>query len=72
VTISYEVLQKGNIEVTLLDLNGTVVRTLVNSGEQYEGRYVIPTDLGDLANGIYICRILNNGKEKTMNILLSK
>jgi hypothetical protein len=72
INISYEVLQKGNVEIALFDLNGTLLRTIVNAGEQYEGTYIIPTDLSDLANGIYICRIVNNGKEKAEKIILAK
>ena len=56
ITINYEVVKRGNVQIDLFDIKGILVKSLVSQQNQYEGKYIIPTDLSDLTNGIYICR----------------
>lgn len=70
--ISYEVLKKGMVQVSIYDINGELVLSPVNTQEQYEGRYILPTDLSKLPNGVYICTILNNGQVKSTKFVLSR
>ena len=70
INISYDVLKRGNVLVEVWSLEGTLMKTVSNVNDQYEGKYVLPTDVSALANGTYICRIVNGGKEKTTKFIL--
>ena len=72
INISYEVLKRGNVQVDLFDIKGVLVKTLVSQQNQYEGKYIIPTDVSDLVNGIYICRLIHNGAEKSTKLIIAK
>ncbi len=70
--ISYEVTKRGNVQVDIFDIKGILVKTLVSQQNQYEGKYTIPTDVSDLVNGTYICRIIYNGNEKSTKLIIAK
>ena len=72
ITISYEVVKRGNVQLDLFDIKGVLVKSLVSQQNQYEGKYIIPTDVSDLVNGIYICRVIINGVEKTTKLIIAK
>lgn len=72
INISYEVLKRGHVQVDLFDIKGVLVKTLVSQQNQYEGKYIIPTDVSDLVNGIYICRLINNGAEQSTKLIITK
>lgn len=72
VTISYEIVRKGIVNVDIYSLEGAFVQNVIRSQEQYAGKYVIPTDLTNLPNGVYICRIMNEGNAKTTKIVVAK
>jgi len=72
INISYEVVKRGNVQLDLFDIKGILVKSLISQQNQYEGKYTIPTDVSDLINGIYICRVIVNGVEKTTKLIIAK
>lgn len=72
VNISYEVIKRGNVQLDLFDIKGVLVKSLVSQQNQYEGKYIIPTDVSNLINGIYICRVIINDVEKTTKLIIAK
>jgi hypothetical protein len=72
INISYEVLKRGNVQLDLFDIKGILVKSLVSQQNQYEGKYIIPTDISNLIDGIYICRVIINGVEKTTKLIIAK
>lgn len=72
INISYEFKKRGNVQLDVYDIKGVLVKTLVSQQNQYEGKYIIPTDLSDLVNGIYICRLNINGIENTTKLIIAK
>lgn len=72
INISYEFTKRGNVQLDVYDIKGVLVKTLVSQQNQYEGKYIIPTDLSDLVNGIYICRLNINGIENTTKLIIAK
>ena len=70
--IQYEVKQKGIVQVDIYDINGALVKNVVDNQTQHTGKYVLPTTLKDVANGIYICTIIVNGKKTTERIVIEK
>lgn len=72
INISYEFTKRGNVQLDVYDIKGVLVKTIVSQQNQYEGKYIIPTDLSDLVNGIYICRLNVNGIENTTKLIIAK
>ncbi len=72
INISYEVIKRGNVQLDLFDIKGVLVKNLVSQQNQYEGKYIIPTDVSDLIDGIYICRVIVSGVEKTTKLIIAK
>ena len=72
VNLSYEVLKRGNVQLDLFDMKGVLVKSLVSQQNQYEGNYIIPTDISNLIDGVYICRVIINGVEKTTKLIIAK
>jgi hypothetical protein len=70
--ISYEVKQKGAVQADIYDMNGSLVRSLIKSQNQHTGKYVVPVNLSDLASGIYICKVIINGKEQHEEVVITK
>ncbi len=71
-SIRYEVKQKGIVQIDIYDINGSLVKNIVNNQTQHTGKYVLPTDLKGVANGIYICSIVINGKKTAERIVIEK
>jgi len=47
----------------IYDLNGILIKTLVNINNQYEGKYQIPVSLSELPNGIYFVNLIKGDKK---------
>jgi len=71
-SIRYEVKQKGIVQIDIYDINGSLIKNVVNNQTQNTGKYVLPTDLKGVANGIYICSIVVNGKKTAERIVIEK
>lgn len=70
-TIRYDLPVNANVNLTVYDLNGRVVQTLVNSAQSV-GTYQIKLNTVDMASGVYIARICITGKlNRTKTQLLS-
>ncbi len=63
--ISYALPKDGDVSLTLYDITGRPVRTLVN-GHKPAGRYSLTLKLGELPAGVYFCTL------KTANFSLTK
>jgi hypothetical protein len=70
--ISYDVLQKGIVHIDIYNLNGAIIKNIVQAQIQNTGNYVIPTNLTDLPSGIYICKVINGEKEKSFQFVIAK
>ena len=53
-TISYQLSGPSKVKLTIIDLNGREIETLVNK-TQSAGRYEIIWDAGHIATGVYVC-----------------
>jgi hypothetical protein len=73
-TIRYDLPVHADVNLTIYDLNGRVVQTLVNS-TQSAGSYQIIWNAADMASGLYIARICVTGnlnRTKTQRLSLIK
>ena len=52
-TLEYQVFKKGNVSIILHDMNGKIIRTLVEEFQNTDA-YQIPLNLGNLSTGSYI------------------
>ena len=70
-TINYSVPGTGLVNITVFDLLGREVKTLVNSA-QIAGEYSVPFDASKLSGGIYYYRITTNQSTMSRKMILLK
>lgn len=71
-TIEYELLMQTAVEITVYDMTGSLVKQIVKLMKQQSGIYQMPINLTGLLSGIYICRIVKDGKEEHKEIVIAK
>ena len=70
-TFRFAVPKVGRVTLTLYDVTGRVVRTLVN--EDYEpGYHTVTLSADGLASGVYFCRMASESFTETRKLLLLK
>ena len=70
-TIRYQLAEATPVNLTVYDLNGRVVATLVDK-QQNAGTYVVTLDAAKLASGVYMYRLQAGGKTFTQKFTLIK
>ena len=70
-TIHYELTQNATVELSIYDLSGRLVETLV-SGEQTAGRHSVSWDSSASATGVYLLRLEANGEAITKRAVISR
>lgn len=70
-TINYSVAELGFVHISVFDILGRNVRTLVNT-MQNAGNYSIPFDASKLSGGIYYYQFTTNGNSITRKMILLK
>ncbi len=68
--VKYEVLKPSDVSITIYDLTGKIVQSVVQQMNQHAGNYIIPVSLSNLSNGIYICKIVTSEKEKAIKFVV--
>lgn len=68
-TISYFVNSEAIVSLNILDVNGRIIKTLVN-GKQDKGQYNINVNVQDLTSGTYICQLICDNKKITQKIIV--
>lgn len=58
---NYQLFHTGNVELVVYDLFGREVTVLVNE-TQSPGSYSINKSLNNIASGVYLCKLNQNGK----------
>jgi len=61
-SISYALGQAGQAELSVFNLNGQLVKQLMN-GKQEKGAHKVEFDAGDLTSGLYIYTLKVDGKQ---------
>ncbi len=69
--ISYQLLAHSPVELSVYDINGRFVKTLVNE-ICTSGNHSVNFNAGDLPSGVYVCRLKVGSKIRTMKMLLMK
>jgi hypothetical protein len=70
-TIRFSTPRAGKVILTVYNLHGEVVRTLVN-GEMAAGDHLATFDGSDLASGVYFCRLEAGTLTATQKMILAK
>lgn len=60
--IIYSIPTDATVNVSLYDISGRKVSTLLDDTKQTYGRYKLPVDVSNLTNGIYIYRVTVDGQ----------
>jgi phosphatidylserine/phosphatidylglycerophosphate/cardiolipin synthase-like enzyme len=69
--IAYEIPIAQKVVLQLFDVQGRVVRTLVND-RQVAGRYEVTLDARGLATGVYLCRLESGSVSQQKKLMLLK
>jgi len=68
-TIEFSIPSLSNVDVTIFDLLGRQMTTLVHESKQ-AGRYRLQWNAGDLASGVYVCRLQAGSFTETRTLVL--
>ncbi len=69
--INFSILEKGNVKLTVYNILGSKIRTLINK-ELNSGSYKIQFDASDLPTGMYIYELSTNKFTQSRKMLLIK
>jgi hypothetical protein len=70
-TISYYVPETGHVDVSIFDMYGKKISTLVN-GNRQAGTHTVSLSGDQLTGGMYICKITAGGITKTKSVVFIK
>ena len=70
-TIEYNLVQNSYVKITIYDIIGNLITTLVNKNMN-SGLHKIKFDASNLPSGIYFSQIKTNSETKTIKLLLAK
>jgi hypothetical protein len=70
-TIAYQLTKSGHVQLTIYDLLGKEIQTLVNK-VQNQGKYQILFDAGNLVSGVYLYRLQIEGAVVTKKMIVMK
>ena len=70
-TIHYNITQEGQVNLTVYDMDGREIKTLVN-GNQSPGLYNQTFDANGLSNGVYMYRLQTSSGTQTGKLILTK
>jgi len=70
-SISFSVAKKEHVSVSVFDITGKLVKTLVN-GELESGNYSVQFNANELSSGIYLYRFISNSYTATRKMILIK
>lgn len=72
ININYSVKENVPASIIIYDLNGNLVKTLVQSQHLYAADYQSRFDLSDLNDGIYFCELISGNNKTNTRIVISK
>ncbi|MES2567847.1 MAG: T9SS type A sorting domain-containing protein [Bacteroidota bacterium] len=70
--VSYVVLKRSYVNLTIYSINGALMNTVVDSTRQYEGKYQIPVNLNELPNGIYLVTLIIGDKKSVERLVIER
>jgi hypothetical protein len=70
-TISYSIVNPGNVTIKVYDILGTLVKELYN-GYQPAGNHSIQLDAGNLSSGIYLYELTSSGNKIVKKLSVMK
>ena len=71
VTVKYGVPEASDVIITLYDATGRVVRVLTQ-GQHQPGIHILQVSSATLNSGVYFCRLVASGKERTVKLVCVK
>lgn len=69
ITFSYALSETGNVNVSIYDMTGRLIETLMN-GEQQSGLHSVDWKASNMNPGIYLCRISSGAVSETLRCVI--
>lgn len=70
--IKFSLSENSNVSVKIYDINGRLVRTLVNNVKLNPGQYSVTFEAGNLSSGVYFYKLETDIFTDTKKMILSK
>jgi len=71
-TLEWTLTRASDVKIQILDLNGRLISTPVNTSEQASGDYHIDFNASEIAAGIYICQFSAGDIQETQKLVVVK
>ena len=71
-TLTYSVPAANDVTITILNMLGQEVKTLLNTADQKAGTFNLTFDVNSLNPGIYYCRLNVNNKAIVKKLIVNK
>jgi 5-hydroxyisourate hydrolase-like protein (transthyretin family) len=70
--VSFKMHETASVSLTLYDMQGRLIKKLIDNEKRDYGKYIVPINVKDLqlSSGIYPCKLEIGGKEKTLHVLV--
>ena len=72
IIIRYNIKKDGMASISIFDINGNLVKTLLSLQSLYASSYETKYDVSDLKNGVYFCELISEGSKSISRIVISK
>ncbi len=72
INLRYSLKQDGATSISLYDMNGNFVKTLLAPQSLYASTYETKYDVSDLKGGIYLCQLISGDNKTTTQIVISR
>ena len=69
-TLRYQLPATASVSVTVTNLLGATVRTISSPGRQSAGAHELPLPVAELANGVYLVRLLADSQQQTTRLVV--
>ena len=68
----YSIPEEGKVQLSIYNLNGQIIKTLVNNETHLSGNYAKEFDVSGLGNGVYIAQLKVGTEIKTIKVVVKK
>ena len=68
-TVSFDLLTAGKVDIQLMDLTGRLIQNVYQNDFLEAGTHQIPVTTGQLAAGVYGCRVSSNGQQAQIKLV---
>ena len=66
----YSIPEEGKVQLSIYNLNGQMIKTIVNNETHLPGNYTRAFDVGNLGNGVYVAQLKFGNQVQTIKVIV--